>query len=75
MPHPGIDLVVAANIRAALEQDGRTAYAVSIGLGHGGNWLNRIVNGRKGISYVGLREVAAELGVTAGSLVDGTPRE
>lgn len=70
MPATNIDLIVAANIKVALTRRGRSAYAVSVALGHAPNWLGRVVNGERGITYAGLRSVAAELGVSAGSLVN-----
>ena len=70
MPAPNIDPIIAANIAAAVTQDGRSDRAISLALGHRANWLNRIRNGRKGLTFAGLRALAAELGVTAGSLVD-----
>ncbi|MCY3784553.1 MAG: S24 family peptidase [Chloroflexi bacterium] len=40
-------------------------------LGHAPNWLNRIINLRKGIPYGQLRALADELDVSAGELVEG----
>ena len=65
-----VDPVVAANLRRVLERRGRTAYSVAVALGHSPNWLYRVINGKAGILIPTLREVAAELGVTAGSLLD-----
>lgn len=62
--------MLAANIKAAVEHSGRSQYDVSLGLGRSPNYLNRIVNGRKGITHAGLRELAAELGTSVGALVD-----
>ena len=49
---------------------GKSAYAVAKSLGHAPNWLYRVINGEAGILLPKLREVAAELGVSVGSLVD-----
>ena len=65
-----VDPVVTANLRRVLERRGRTAYSVAVALGHSPNWLYRVINGKAGILIPTLREVAAELGVTAGSLLD-----
>ena len=68
-----VDPVVAANLRRVLERRGRTAYSVAVALGHSPNWLYRVINGKAGILIPTLRAVAAELGVTAGSLLDPPP--
>ena len=65
-----VDPVVAANLRRALQQRGRTAYSVATALGRAPNWLYRVINGNAGILIPTLREVAAELGVAAGSLLE-----
>ena len=65
-----VDPVVAANLRRALQQRGRTAYSVATALGRAPNWLYRVINGNAGILIPTLREVAAELGVAVGSLLD-----
>ena len=70
MPQSSIDPVVAANLRASLKANGKSAYAVATALGHAPNWLYRVINGQAGILLPTLREVADELGVTVGSLVD-----
>jgi phage repressor protein C with HTH and peptisase S24 domain len=70
MPQSSIDLVLAQNLQAALNVSGKTAYAVAKSLGHAPNWLYRVINGEAGILLPTLREVAAELGVPVGSLVD-----
>ena len=70
MPQSSIDPVVAANLRERLKASGKSAYAVATALGHAPNWLYRVVEGKSGILLPTLREVAEELGVTAGSLVD-----
>ena len=70
MPQSSIDAVVAANLRERLKASGKSAYAVATALGHAPNWLYRVVEGKSGILLPTLREVAEELGVTAGSLVD-----
>ena len=70
MPQSSIDPIVAANLRQCLKANGKSAYAVASSLGHAPNWLYRVVNGQAGILLPTLREVAGELGVTVGSLVD-----
>ena len=74
MPQSSIDPIVAANLRECLKANGKSAYAVATALGHAPNWLYRVVNGQAGILLPTLREVAGELGVTVGSLVD-SPEE
>ena len=71
MPQSSVDPVVAQNLRATLMASGRSAYAVATSLGHAPNWLYRVINGESGILIPTLREVAEELGVSAGSLLDG----
>ncbi len=70
MPQSSVDLVVAKNLKQCLEASGKSAYAVAMALGHSPNWLYRVINGQSGILLPTLREVAEELGVTVGSLVD-----
>lgn len=65
-----VDPIVAANLRRALQQRGRTAYSVATALGRAPNWLYRVINGNAGILIPTLREVATELGVAAGSLLE-----
>ena len=71
MPQSSVDPVVAQNLRETLKASGRSAYAVAMSLGHAPNWLYRVINGESGILIPTLREVAEELGVPAGSLLDG----
>ena len=70
MPRSSIDAVVVANLNRTLEKRGRSAYSVATALGRAPNWLYQVINGKDGILLPTLREVAAELGVTVGSLVD-----
>ena len=70
MHQSSVDPVVCQNLRNALEQSGRSAYSVATSIGHAPNWLYRVLNGKSGILLPTLREVADELGVTVGSLVD-----
>ena len=70
MPQSSVDPVVAANLREFLKASGKSAYAVATALGHAPNWLYRVINGESGILLPTLREVAEELEVTVGSLVD-----
>ena len=70
MPQSSVDPVVARNLRETLGASGRSAYAVATALGHAPNWLYRVINGESGILIPTLREVAEELGVSAGSLID-----
>lgn len=70
MPQSSVDPLVARNIRETLKASGRSAYAVATSLGHAPNWLYRVINGESGILIPTLREVAEELGVSAGSLLD-----
>ena len=70
MPQSSVDQIVAANLGECLKANGKSAYAVATALGHAPNWLYRVVNGQAGILLPTLREVAEELGVTVGSLVD-----
>ena len=61
---------MAENIKAALQRCRRSAYSVATATGHAPNWLYRVINQDAGILIPTLREVASELGVTVGSLVD-----
>ena len=70
MPRSSIDPVVATNIKAILEKSGRSAYSVATALGRPPNWLYQVVNQDYGILLPTLREVAGELGVSVGELVD-----
>ncbi len=70
MPQSSVDPIVATNLRECLKRTGKSAYAVATALGHAPNWLYRVINGQAGILLPTLREVAEELGVTVGSLVD-----
>ena len=74
MHQSSADPIVASNLRLALEKSGRSAYAVAIAVDHAPNWLYRVLNGKAGILIPTLREVANELGVSAGSLLD-SPNE
>ena len=74
MPQSSVDPVVAHNLRETLSASGRSAYAVATALGHAPNWLYRVINGESGILIPTLREVAEELGVSAGSLLDDSER-
>lgn len=73
MHQSSVDEIVAENIRRALAKSGRSAYSVATALNHAPNWLYRVLNGKAGILIPTLREVAAELGVSVGSLVDPPP--
>jgi phage repressor protein C with HTH and peptisase S24 domain len=70
MPQSSVDPVLAQNLKAALNMSGKSAYGVAKSLGHAPNWLYRVISGEAGILLPTLREVAAELGVSVGSLVD-----
>ena len=70
MPQSSVDMVVANNLKDVLEASGKSAYAVAKALGHAPNWLYRVINGEAGILLPTLREVAAELDVSVGTLVD-----
>ena len=70
MPRSSLDPVVIENLNAALQESGRTAYSVATALGRPPNWLYQVINGKDGILLPTLREVAAELGVSVGELVD-----
>ena len=70
MPATSIDPVVAKNLKDTLNKTGRTAYSVAVALRRSPNWLYQITSGKYGISIAALREVADEIGVSIGSLVD-----
>ena len=75
MPHSAsIDPVVAKNLKALLQQKGRTPYSLATAVGCAPNWLYRVVNMERGIMLPMLRKVAEELGVSLGELVD-PPKE
>ena len=65
-----IDPVVAENLKTVMRERGRSAYSVAQALGVSSNWLYRIVNMDRGIMLPTLRQVAYELGVSVGELVD-----
>ena len=75
MPTTSIDLVVAKNLKETLRRTGRTAYSVAIALKRPPNWLYQITSGKYGISIAALREVADEIGVPIGWLVDSPPQD
>ena len=70
MPQSSIDSVLVENLKTAIERSGRSAYAVAAAVDRAPNWLYRVLNGKVGILIPTLREVANELGVSAGSLLD-----
>ena len=70
MPRSSVDSIVTENLKEALEEKGRSAYSVASALGKTPHWLYEVLSGKSGILLPTLREVAAELGVTVGSLVD-----
>ena len=70
MPQSSVDPTVAANLKAVLEEKGRTAYSVATAINHAPNWLYRVMNEKAGILIPTLREVAEELGVPLSTLVD-----
>ena len=70
MPQSSIDPVVAESLRAVLKAKGRSAYSVATAIDHAPNWLYRVMNQNAGILLPTLREVAQELGVSVGELVD-----
>ena len=65
-----IDPIVAENVRAALKRRDRSAYSIAVAIDRAPNWLYRVINQKSGILLPTLRELASELGVSAGSLVD-----
>ena len=70
MPQSSIDPIVAENLRALLKKKGRSAYSVATAVDHAPNWLYRVIKEEAGILLPTLREVAGELGVSVGDLVD-----
>ena len=70
MPKSSFDSIVVRNLKEALTQKRRSAYSVAAALGHPNNWLYQILNGKSGLLIPSLREIAEELGVSMGSLVD-----
>ena len=71
MPHSAsIDPIVIENLKDVLRSKKRSAYSVAKALGYSSNWFYGVVNGKKGILLPTLREVATELGVLVGELVD-----
>ena len=70
MPQSSVDSVVANNVRLALQQSGRSPRDVAEALGYAPNWLYRVVKGENGILLPTLRQLASELGVSLGSLVE-----
>ena len=70
MPESSVDPFVAQNLKESLRHNGKSAYAVAIALGRAPNWLYRVMNGKSGILIPTLREVAEEIGVSLGSLVN-----
>ena len=75
MPTTSIDPVVAKNLKEALRRTGRSAYSVAVALRRSPNWLYQITSGKYGISIAALREVADEIGVPVGWLVDPPPMD
>ena len=65
-----IDPVVAENLKSVMREKGRSAYSIARAIGVSPNWLYRIVNMDRGILLPTLREVAQELGVSIGQLVE-----
>lgn len=65
-----IDPVVAHNLKAIMLKRGRSAYSVAKALGVSPNWIYRVLNMDRGIMLPRLREIADELGVSLGELVD-----
>ncbi len=65
-----IDPVVAKNLETIMREKGRSAYSVAQAIGVSPNWLYRIVKMDRGIMLPSLRQVANELGVSVGELVD-----
>ena len=70
MPQSSIDPIVARNLRTALDRRGRSAYSVANALGHPSNWLYQVLREKSGLLVPSLREIAEELGISVGSLVD-----
>ena len=70
MPKSSIDPIVVRNLKIALERRGRSAYSVAKALGRSSNWLYQVLEERYGLLIPSLREIARELEVSMGSLVD-----
>ncbi len=70
MPQSSIDPLVAENLKTVLKKKGRSAYAVATALDRAPNWLYRVMKQEAGILLPTLREVAEELGVSVGEIVD-----
>ena len=70
MPKSSVDPIVSENLKNALKRSGRTAYSVATALGYAPNGLYQVLTGKNGILLPTLREVAQELGVSVGELVD-----
>ena len=75
MPTTSIDPVVAKNLKDTLKRIGRSAYSVAVALRRPPNWLYQITSGKYSISIAALREMADEIGVPVGSLVDPPPQD
>ena len=75
MPQSSVDPVVANNVRLAIQQSGRSPRDIAAAVGHAPNWLYRVIKGESGLLIPTLRQLACELGVPAGSLIEdhGTP--
>ena len=65
-----VDPVVVENLKAALQKKGRSAYSLATALGYAPNWFYNVINKERGILLPTLREVAQELGVPIGELVN-----
>ena len=70
MPQSSIDPIVARNLKTALELRGRSAYSVANALGHPSNWLYQVLSEKRGLLIPSLREIARELKISVGFLVD-----
>ena len=66
--------MVAKNLKDTLKRIGRSAYSVAVALRRPPNWL-QITSGKYSISIAALREMADEIGVPVGSLVDPPPTD
>ena len=75
MPTTSIDPVVAKNLKDTLKRIGRSAHSVAVALRRPPNWLYQITSGKYSISIAALREMADEIGVPVGSLVDPPPQD
>lgn len=73
MPQSSVDPVVAGNVRLALQRSGRSPKDIALALGHAPNWLYRVIREETGILLPGLRQLAMELGVPVGALVEDNP--